>query len=407
MHVCFLFHRKFPQRFATVTNEYPRLLADHGHTVTVIAAGTDLERIQYEFVNGIHIHRIPTSDLGKKSLAPTCFAYRGLQRLAQLSRNDLDINTEAVDVLHMTAFPDLGAILRPVPWLASPPTVVDMLGPGTSNQFVYRVSTAALRIQAILADTVITQSPLMAKYFLGDHAADTGIVPIGVDFERFRPMTHRTGTQRKKSEQDRSEKSKQLRRKHSISSDDVVFGYLGNCNTVRQLDVLVDAICSISKTDARAKLVFVGDGDDRDRLERRAIRRNSTNAITFVGSIPHADVPAYCRMFDVGISHIPDSRPFNIQPPLKTIEYLASGLPVLATATPGNRRIITEDVNGLLCQDATAASYTHLMKYLANNPQKREQLGANARESVQKYNYHNIVENDLLPVYKRAIANHE
>ena len=405
MHVCFLFHREFPQQFATVTNEYPRLLADHGHKVSVIAASNDSKQVQHESVNNIDIHRIPTSDLGKKSLAPTRFAYRGLQRLAQLSRNDLATNTEAVDVLHMTAFPDLGAVLRPVPWLASPPTVVDMLGPGTSSQLAYRVSTVALQIQAALADTVITQNPLMAKYFLGDRTVNTSIVPIGVDFERFQPVTDRTDTQRSKSDRNNNSRH-EIRQEYNISTDDIVFGYLGNCNTVRQLDVLIDAISYISKTNTHAKLMIVGDGDDRDRLERRTAHNGTTNAVTFTGAVPHADVPVYCHAFDVGISHIPDSRPFNVQSPLKTIEYLASGLPVLATATPGNRRIVTNDVNGLLCQDTDAAMYARLMENLINNSQKRERLGANARESVREYNYHNVIENYLLPVYEQVIANH-
>ncbi len=77
-------------------------------------------------------------------------------------------------------------------------------------------------------------------------------------------------------------------------------------------------------------IVMIGDADANVRLEDY----RSIPNMHFLGRKPYADLPAYCRQFDVGLI------PFKINDltravnPIKLREYLAAGLPVVSTPMP-------------------------------------------------------------------------
>ena len=380
VHVCYLYHKEYPQNNATATNEFPRILSGLGVDVTVIAARTASTQPAHEVVDGVNVHRIPTDKSTRKSIEPTRFGYRGLRKIDELCQ------AGSIDVLHMLGFPNLGLVLHPVPWLDAPEhVVVDIRGIGTSNKLLNWISRVALNVQATLADNVNTLDRVMAEsVLLDDDAAE--IVPLGADFERFRPG-------------DGSE----IRRSLGLSSTDIVFGYTGVLNESRALNRMIEGFAAAHETHPQSKLVVIGDGNARADLERTTARLGCSDAVVFTGEIPFADVPEHVRAFDIGFAYIPDRRPYRIQPPLKTVEFLASGLPVLATDTPGNRRFVEQDGNGLLRPDSKAA-YADAIRDLVNSPAKRGALATNARTSVREYDYTYIVENRLLPLYKRIVV---
>jgi glycosyltransferase involved in cell wall biosynthesis len=264
--------------------------------------------------------------------------------------------------------------------------VLDVRGAAVSNRLYNVLSRLAIRFQhALIGDTIVIDE-LMAEHVLGDADAAT-VIPLGADMDRFRPG-----------------QNEELRRSVGIEPDDVAFVYTGILNRARELHRLVDAFAAVERTHPRAKLVFLGDGDDRERLERRVARTDSEDTITFAGEVPFADVPAHLRAFDAGIAFVPDRRPYRIQPPLKTVEFLATGLPVVATDTPGNRRFVDADRNGLLCRDS-AAAYADAIRELTDAAE-RKRLGSNARESVRKFDYTTIVREKLIPFYEQTLRTH-
>lgn len=71
----------------------------------------------------------------------------------------------------------------------------------------------------------------------------------------------------------------------------------------------------------------------------------------FVGKVPQHEVSKHLLEGDYGVAYIPQSSYFMDQPPLKTVEYLWHGLPVLATNTNGNKLFVQDTVNGILVDD--------------------------------------------------------
>ncbi len=379
MHVCFLFHRKFPQNNSTAMNEYSRKLAANGIDVSVVCAREEADRPLRETVDGVDVYRIPSDTSSSVGLEPTRFAYKGLKEVQRLCEDG------TVDVLHMIAFPNLGLVLDSVPWLDAPPTTVaDIRGTAISNAAFEYVSRLIINVQDRLVDHTIALHEDVAEKVLSNPETAT-IVPLGASFDRFEPGTN-----------------PELRASWGVDDDDVVFGYTGNVHRSRRLTRLVDAFEGLEEPyRSRAKLVIVGDGPDFGALESY-VEEADTDAVTLTGGVPFDDMPAYLKAFDIGLAYIPDRPQYRDQPPLKTVEFLASGLPVIGTDTPGNKTFLQDGENARLVPDSVPA-YRSAVESVLDERAVFARFGRNARDSVREYSYETIVSDVLVPLYRQLI----
>jgi teichuronic acid biosynthesis glycosyltransferase TuaH len=113
-----------------------------------------------------------------------------------------------------------------------------------------------------------------------------------------------------------------------------VVGYLSS-----RIDIgLLEALAS-----AGISLLLVGARDPRWEPERFQRLMANSNVI-WAGSQPVAAVPTFLRVIDVGITPYVDTEFNRASFPLKTLEYLAAGLPVVSTDLPATRWLQTDFV---------------------------------------------------------------
>jgi len=109
--------------------------------------------------------------------------------------------------------------------------------------------------------------------------------------------------------------------------------YVGHLESVRGVDLAISALPAIAARVPGIRLVVIGDGDARyvDGLRALAVARGVAGRVELRGPLPHGQVPAVLAESDLGLST------FRLTPlgafafPLKVIEYMAAGLPVLCT----------------------------------------------------------------------------
>jgi teichuronic acid biosynthesis glycosyltransferase TuaH len=120
---------------------------------------------------------------------------------------------------------------------------------------------------------------------------------------------------------------------------------------VGQLTERIDVGLLETVADAGLSLLLVGPYDPRWEPERFAALIARTN-VHHTGRVPAREVPSYLAAMDVGLTPYA-STPFNQASfPMKTLEYLGAGLPVVSTDLPGSRWL-QED---LVSSDPAAAS---------------------------------------------------
>lgn len=144
-----------------------------------------------------------------------------------------------------------------------------------------------------------------------------------------------------------------------LVKDDIIFNnlnliYVGTLSN-RNIMILIEGFnLYINKYSGNKKptLTIIGDGNNNERfIIDQYIKNNSLEKFIFTtGYIQNDKLGDYLKKSSCGISFVPITLYYQNQPPTKTYEYLLSGLPVLATNTYANAKIINSS-NGVLIQD--------------------------------------------------------
>jgi glycosyltransferase involved in cell wall biosynthesis len=73
--------------------------------------------------------------------------------------------------------------------------------------------------------------------------------------------------------------------------------------------------------------------------------------------------------------------------PLKIFEYMAAGVPILATDLPSLREVLRHDANAWLVPPGDPAALAAGIEVLASQPERHRRLAATALQDVQQYTW--------------------
>jgi len=149
--------------------------------------------------------------------------------------------------------------------------------------------------------------------------------------------------------------------------------FAGRLTRQKAMHVTLDALAHVPA----AHLTVIGDGPDRDRLERHANRLGLNGRVRFVGSLPREQVLDALAGAEAAVLSS-DWENF----PHAAVESLAVGTPLVATAVGGVGEIVVDGVNGLLVPPGNADKFGHALERLLGSAALRQRLSEGARASV-------------------------
>ncbi len=133
------------------------------------------------------------------------------------------------------------------------------------------------------------------------------------------------------------------------------------------------------------RLLLTGGGAEWQTLKDRAASEFSHLPVEFREWIKPEEMPNLLRSVDIGLLPVEgDDEWLRSKSPTKLFEYLASGLPVVATAVGEVSHVIDHLESGYLAREEK--EFGEGMLRLARNPSMREQMGEQARQlAVDQY----------------------
>jgi glycosyltransferase involved in cell wall biosynthesis len=168
-----------------------------------------------------------------------------------------------------------------------------------------------------------------------------------------------------------------VRAELGIPGDAPVIGAVSVLRAQKALDVLVEAARVLVAEFPALRVIVAGDGPERERLGRLVVDYRLDKSVLLVGE--RSDVPDVLCALDVAVS----SSDFEGSP-LAVIEYMAAGLPVVATRVGGIPELIGDGVHGLLVPPRAARELAAAIATLLRDPTRRGEMGARARERQQR-----------------------
>lgn len=181
------------------------------------------------------------------------------------------------------------------------------------------------------------------------------------------------------------EEKSALREKYGYANDIFIMIYPAELTERKNQALLFAALKELLKKHTNVKLLLAGNGVMMDSYKGIASDMNLNEYVEFLGY--RNDVKDLLKASDVLVaSSTNEGLPINI------IEGLASGLPVVATATRGQTDLIIDGYNGFLfgLNDSFAAA-SHICALIENHD-LYEKMACNAIESVKKYDITNVIE---------------
>lgn len=261
------------------------------------------------------------------------------------------------------------------------PFLLEVNAPLVQEQEIYRqlqMKEAAEGIERFLfteADAVFVPSGELKSYILsrvGDRRR-LYVTPNGVDMARFSDR-RASGVSAESSDSERFS---------------VVF--VGSLKPWHGVSILVQAFERVRQSIPEARLLVVGDGPVRCEVEELRSRLGP-ETVLLTGEVPHQEVPRWLEKADVGVAPYPDLEDFYFSP-LKVVEYMAAGLPVVASSVGQLQSLVRDGKTGLLVPPGDPEALAEALVLLAKDRKYRLRMGRRARErAIRRHGWDRVTE---------------
>ncbi|GFZ29964.1 glycosyl transferase family 1 [Clostridium zeae] len=220
---------------------------------------------------------------------------------------------------------------------------------------------------------------------------DISVIPTGIEINKFSRVNYNFDT------------AQSLRKSLGINTKDKVLLYVGRISKEKNIEEIMINLKGYLKSNRDVKLVLIGDGPDKHRLETIANALNINDQVVFAGERPWDDIGRYYQIGDVFVSASQSETQG-----LTYIEALAAGLPVIAKADKCLDGVIENYVNGYLFNDTE--DFIEALNLIIFNDLKKKQLSLEAIKTARRFSAEGFAESveqlyktmDIYKVYEEV-----
>lgn len=254
------------------------------------------------------------------------------------------------------------------------------------------------------ADKIVTPSKITRLYLesLKLPADKIHVIPNGIDTSLFHPnvepfdldahqITVPTANPAEEEEpepenHDELEGDKQ-EQTQLIADEEKRLLYIGTYAHWQGLPTLIQALPALI-ADHNLKLYIMGRGRKAQfKLLVKMIRKlQLTQQVVFIQAVPHQMVPAFIQAADICIAPLAynDRNVTQGCCPLKILEYMACGKPIVASNLPVVRELVTPYQEAILAEPNNTQALALAIKQLIEHPAYAENIGSNAAGRAAK-----------------------
>jgi len=177
------------------------------------------------------------------------------------------------------------------------------------------------------------------------------------------------------------------------------FLFVGRCVSVKNLDVLIDAFAVVNQLRPETRLTIVGEGELRPALMDKARALDMADVIAFPGFLAGPELAEQYRQADCFVL-LSQYESFS----LVALEAMSSGLPLVLADVGHLPFFVNELKAGVLVEPNDASAASEAMIALADDADRREEIGQWNHETVKKRYSWTASARKLLAFYESILA---
>jgi len=255
---------------------------------------------------------------------------------------------------------------------------------GINNKLILSLIDLMTKSIYYFYKTILVQSPYFKKYLVEQSVKESKIVYYPYYAENF---------------------YKVVKPKEEILA---LFGgglkliFAGNIGVAQSFDTIVEAAKILKSKFVNFKFIIIGDGRERNRIEKKINDYFLSDNFIFLGSHPPEKMSSFFACADALVVSLKDTKIFSMTIPGKLQSYLACGRPVIASLNGVGAEIISSSNSGLVCkaEDPYALANT-IVKFNSMSKNKLKSFGINARKYFEKEFERNDLLNRLIDIFEK------
>ncbi len=205
------------------------------------------------------------------------------------------------------------------------------------------------------------------------------VIPTGIDLKPYRGANGRS-----------------VRQQRKWTDDKKIIMSVGRLAGEKNFETLIKAFAIVAQKHDDVILAIIGDGPDKNDLEKLAIKERVGDRVDFVGRIPFEEMPSHLKAADFfAFASITETQG------LVTLEAMAADLPVIAVDATGTSDIVEDGKDGILTENNPESLAAGIDRVL-ENPDLAKQLREGATQKAEAFKTITVTK-QMLDVYEQAI----
>jgi N-acetyl-alpha-D-glucosaminyl L-malate synthase BshA len=208
------------------------------------------------------------------------------------------------------------------------------------------------------------------------HIKELKIIPMGIDLKLFNQNL-----------------ISDIKKDYKINSTMILT--VGRISEEKGIEHMIKAVPFILKEIPEVKLVIIGDGPEKNRLEELVKNLNLTENIIFIGWILNNDLNKFYKSADIFV--LPSLREGM---GVVLLEAMACGTPVIGSDIGGIKDMIKDGENGFLAVPGNPEDIAQKIIRLLSNEDLRQKFSDNGLKKVQEKFSWDVVNEKFVKIYE-------
>lgn len=195
-----------------------------------------------------------------------------------------------------------------------------------------------------------------------------------------------------------------LRQRWGLDVKTPVITYVGTMSILSHaVDLLLEAFARVARQRPEARLLLVGGGEDFDNLVIMADKLGIARQTIFAGRRPPEEIPAILALATVSVDPVRNDTIAAARSPLKVVESLAVGTPVVTGDVGDRRKMLADGTVGVLVRPGDSSALADGLSAVLDDSIRRTNMAMAAQTRRDQWYWDRLVE-DFARVYDFAEA---